>query len=190
MSGLKRIHLHWTAGARKCSRYDREHYHFLIGGDGEIISGTKKPEANVDTRDGDYVAHTRAANTGAIGVAVCGMLGAKERPFDPGPQPITAAQIEAMADLCIDLCETYEIPVTAKTVLTHAEVQTNLGIRQRGKWDINWLPGWSMPRDPKSAGDEIRLVILKRMRDEGSSYPKSHFQLRFDSFFRDNHGAS
>lgn len=38
-----------------------------------------------------------------------------------------------------DLCRFYGIPVTDKTVLTDAEAQPNLGIRQTGKWDIATL---------------------------------------------------
>jgi hypothetical protein len=32
--------------------------------------------------------------------------------------------------------ERYHMPSTSKTVLSHVEVPTNLGIRQKGKWDI------------------------------------------------------
>ena len=83
------------------------------------------------------------------------MLGAREAPFDAGSQRINEAQIEALAQLVANLCRRYGIPVTRATVLTHAEVQPTLGVRQRGKWDITWLPSsvrgqfyyWYMVKD-------------------------------------------
>jgi len=44
-------------------------------------------------------------------------------------------------------------------VLTHAEVQPTLGVRQRGKWDITWLPGMEAPGDPIDVGDVLRAKI-------------------------------
>lgn len=161
---MKRIHWHWTAGGYTPNAIEKKHYHFLVTGDGTIEEGDLAPEANRTTSDGIYAAHTRAANTGAIGVAVCAMLNARERPFLTGPCPITAAQVDALIALSADLCETYGIPVTDKTTLTHAEVQTNLGIAQRGKWDINWLPGMTEPvSDPRVTGRNLRARLKAYM---------------------------
>jgi N-acetyl-anhydromuramyl-L-alanine amidase AmpD len=73
-------------------------------------------------------------------VSLCGMTGSQEKPFRPGPYPLTRAQWDKTVAVVAELCERYKIPVTPKTVLSHAEVQTNLGIRQRNKWDIAVLP--------------------------------------------------
>jgi hypothetical protein len=108
---------------------------------------------------GQYAAHTLNCNTGSIGVAVAAMAGAVERPFNPGKAPITPAQVEGLVKLVRDLCRGYGIPVTRETVLSHAEVQPTLGIKQRGKWDIAWLPGMDAPGDPVKVGDHLRGLI-------------------------------
>lgn len=158
-SGLHRIHLHWTAGAYGDIALERRHYHLIILEDGKTVMGDLMPEANADTSDGQYVAHTRQANSGSIGVALDAMGGAVERPFDTGPYPITEIQLKKMAEEVADLCETYDIPVTKWSVLTHAEIQPTLGIRQRWKWDITWIPGMDKPGDPIKVGDILREMI-------------------------------
>lgn len=165
---MRRIIIHWSAGGYTPSALDKKHYHFIVAGDGTIAHGDKKPEANLDTSDGNYAAHTRGTNTGAIGVAFAAMRGAVESPFDHGPDPITPAQVAAMADLCADLCEAYGIPVSRETVLTHSEVQPTLGIKQRGKWDVNWLPGMTKPGRPVTVGDALRALIRDQMYDDVS----------------------
>lgn len=164
MNGLNGIVFHWTAGASKASGLDRTHYHFLVQGDGTIVPGTHKPEANINCADRDYAAHTLGANTGRIGVAACGMMGAVERPFNAGPAPINWPQINALCGLLAHLCRTYGIPVTRQTVLSHAEVQPTLGIKQKGKWDIAWLPGMAAVGNPVEIGDRIRADVLKLMK--------------------------
>jgi hypothetical protein len=57
------------------------------------------------------------------------------------------------------LCRNYGIPVSPKTVLTHAEVQANLGITQRGKWDIARLPWDSRFDIPRECGDQMRAMV-------------------------------
>jgi N-acetyl-anhydromuramyl-L-alanine amidase AmpD len=164
MSGLKGIVFHWTAGGPKASALDKSHYHFLVQQDGTIVAGDCKPEDNINTGDGKYAAHTLSANTGRIGVALCGMLGAVERPFNAGSTPINWPQITALCGLLADLCRRYDIPVTQQTVLSHAEVQPTLGIKQRGKWDVAWLPGMTATADPVQIGDRIRADVLKLMK--------------------------
>lgn len=160
---MKRIHWHWDGGngdARNLS-----HYHFVIDHKGEIHAG-KPPEVNAAPLGPDYVRHTRGANSNAIAICVAGMAGAKERPFRPGPNPINEKQIEVLVDLTADLCDTYGIPVSRKTTLSHAEVQPNLGIRQRGKWDIAWMPPMPRVGDPVEVGDALRRRVKDRMAQE------------------------
>ena len=160
---MKRIIIHWTGGGNTFNDSDAKHYHFGIDGTGKVHEGNLKPEANLDCTDGNYAAHTRRCNTGAIGVALCGMHGAVERPLSVGDHPITKAQIRSLIELCADLCEIYDIPVTRRTVLTHAEVQPTLGIKQRGKWDITWLPGWESTGHAVTIGDGLRKQISAAM---------------------------
>lgn len=156
---MQRIILHWTAGANTPSQHDLQSYHFIVAGDGSVVKGKWPVEANRKPVRGQYAAHTLNCNTGSIGVAVAAMAGAVERPFDPGKQPITQAQIDGLVRLVRDLCRGYGIPVTRQTVLSHAEVQPTLGIKQKGKWDIAWLPGMDKPGDPVKVGDTLRGLI-------------------------------
>lgn len=126
------------------------------------MKGNLPPEANLDTSTA-YTAHTRGLNTGSIGVAVAAMWGAKEQPFKAGKYPITDAQVDAMAGLVARLCAAYDIPVRGDTVLTHAEVQPTLGVKQRGKWDINWLPGMDKAKSPHVAGERLRQLVREKM---------------------------
>lgn len=164
MTGLHGIVFHWTAGVGMASGLDRQHYHYLVQRDGSISLGTNKPEANINTGDGSYAAHTLNANSGRIGVAMCGMMGAVERPFSAGSAPISWGQVTALCHLLANLCRRYDIPVTRKTVLSHAEVQPTLGIKQRGKWDVAWLPGMVAVGDPVVIGDRIRADVLALMK--------------------------
>lgn len=151
-SGITRLHLHWTAGRWNPSALDRQHYHIVIDGDGNVI------RCNPDTAK---LAHTLNANGAAIALAVCGMVGAVERPFDHGPEPITDKQVQAMAAAAAAMCRTYDLPVSRWSVLMHSEVQPTLGITQRGKWDLNWLPGMAGPTDPLTAGDKLRAAVAR-----------------------------
>jgi hypothetical protein len=56
-------------------------------------------------------------------------------------------------------CRRYDIPVTPKTVLSHAEVQNNLGIKQRGKWDISRLAVDPSMNGAKACGDLLRASV-------------------------------
>ena len=69
----------------------------------------------------------------------------------------------------------YGIPITRATVLTHAEVQPTLGVRQRGKWDITWLPGMSAPGDPIDLGDVLRARISAAL-GQGETVPMPTLQ--------------
>lgn len=156
---MKRIIIHWTAGTHTPSDLDRKHYHKIIDGAGRVHDGLHPISANANPIKGPYAAHTLNCNTDSIGVAVAAMAGAQERPFSAGRHPITPAQVKALAALCAALAKQYNIPVTPQTILTHAEVQPTLGIRQRGKWDITWLPGMDAPGDPITVGNRLRAMV-------------------------------
>lgn len=164
---MKRIIWHWTAGGHRANGTDLRAYHVIIEGDGKVVMGNSPISANVRiAKPNDastYAAHTRGLNTGSIGVAVAAMRGAKERQFDRGPSPITHAQITALIDRTADLCREYGIPVTRETVLSHAEVERTLGVKQRQKWDIMWIPGMAAPGDPIKVGDELRARVAARL---------------------------
>lgn len=155
---MQRIIVHWSAGANKASALDKEHYHLIIEGDGHLVRGDRSIADNVSTADGVYAAHTLNCNAGSIGVSLAGMAGAVESPFAPGRTPITVQQWRMLPGVLADLCRRYSINPAATTVLSHAEVQGTLGIKQKGKWDIARLPFEPALIGAKAIGDQFRAA--------------------------------
>ncbi|WP_042779428.1 peptidoglycan recognition protein family protein [Sinorhizobium fredii] len=153
---MERIILHWTAGAHKAGEFDRSHYHILIEEEGKLIRGIPSIKLNEAPAKKGYAAHTLGANSGPIGVSLCCMAGANEAPFDPGKYPMTRKQWDGLTSVVADLCRRYSIPITDKTVLSHAEVQNNLGIQQRGKWDFTRLAFDPSIKGANACGDKLR----------------------------------
>jgi N-acetyl-anhydromuramyl-L-alanine amidase AmpD len=160
---LKRIVLHWTAGSYNVSAADRTHYHYIIDGDGRVVKGHHTVEANESTRDGVYAAHTQGCNTGAIGVAMAAMKDAQEQPFKPGRFPLLKHQWEEAVEWCAFLAEQHGIAVSRETILSHAEVEPTLGIKQRGKWDIAVLPWDPSLKGALAIGDRFRAEVRAAM---------------------------
>jgi len=158
------IVLHWTVGRNTANSTDLAHYHFVIEGDGNIKAGVHSILDNESTSDGRYAAHCLGFNTKTIGISMCGMMGSRESPFQPGPEPIRPAQFEMAARLAAKMCQEYGIQPTRTTVLSHAEVQPNLGIRQRGKWDVTRLPWNPGVTGHRACGDLFRDMVLSFMR--------------------------
>jgi hypothetical protein len=125
---VQRIIIHWTAGNYKPSLFDRAHYHFTVPGDGIPLRGPVAP--------GAYLPHTRALNSGSVGLSICAMAGAVEgkRPYKV---PVSHLQWERAAQAAAEICHAYGLRVTSRTVLCHSEVTQTYGIVQRGKWDVN-----------------------------------------------------
>lgn len=168
---MKRIIIHWTAGRYKPSKDDLSHYHFVVDGNGAVVNGRFPIEANRAPMGKAYAAHTLNCNSDSIGVAIAAMAGAQERPFSAGAAPIKQIQLDALVGLVAGLCKQYGIPITRETVLTHAEVQPTLKIKQNGKWDITWLPHLSAPIDPIEAGDMIRGRVSYAMTPRARPAP-------------------
>ena len=154
----ERVICHWTGGAYDASDLDRQHYHFLIEGDGSVRRGRHPISANDRPIRGDYAPHVRGKNTGSIGVAVCCMAGARERPFDPGRFPMRREQWRRMAAVVAQLCAHYGIAVSPQTVLGHGEVEHRLQVPQRAKWDPLALP-WRTDLDLHAAGERFREEV-------------------------------
>lgn len=155
---MRGIVLHWTAGQHKASEFDRGHYHILIEFDGKLIRGIPPISANALPIKSNYAAHTRNLNGGFIGVSLCCMGGSevRENPFVAGPWPMTKAQWDKMVEVIAQLCSTYNIPISPKTVLSHAEVQDTLGISQAGKWDFTRLAFDPNIKGARAIGDRFR----------------------------------
>jgi hypothetical protein len=161
---LERIICHWSAGTHKASGLDRTHYHIVIEGDGNLVRGMWPISANGIGKAGKRANHTLNLNTGSIGVSLACMAGAIERPFNAGRFPMTATQWATLPRVVADLCRRYGIPVTQRTVLSHAEVQPTLGVRQRAKWDVAWRVGMAAPGNPVAVGDELRHAVFNLLK--------------------------
>lgn len=158
---MKRVIAHWAVTKYKCDAVSREHYHFIYEGDGTEVVGNKTPEDNLSTKDGVYAQHTLGCNTGSIGVSCAAMFGA-ESVRNYGSYPITSVQFEAMCKGIARLCRKYGIVISPSTVLSHAEVEKTLGIKQRGKWDISVLPFAGLTT-AKECGDYMRKRVTYYM---------------------------
>lgn len=155
MDGLR---WHWTAGTYTPSATDKSHYHFVIDGNGAYFDAVPI-EYNVPPLiTGKYAAHTRNNNSRTIGISCCAMGGASEN-GNYGEWPLKENQIDTLITLSVALCHFYDIAVTPKTCMSHAEVQNNLGIAQRGKWDIAVFPFLPKLNTAKKCGDYIRAKV-------------------------------
>jgi hypothetical protein len=174
---IRGIIIHWTAGTYRASEEDKLHYHYLIPFPVNVISGKFKPEDNDNVVDGAYAAHTKGSNRGFIGVSLCCMAGAIEaKDAENGKYAMQLAQWMVMVRWVAQLCVKYNITPKATTVLTHAEVEKNLGISQAGKWDITRLP-FSSERGAKAVGNRLRAeVSAEIVKLKGKPMNKSPFR--------------
>lgn len=117
---MKRIIIHWTAGAYKPNATDLEHYHYLVDSDANIHTGKHKVEDNENCNDGNYAAHTGGGNTGSIGISLCGMAGFSSRQ-NVGKYPLTKIQCERCFKLIAELSKKYNIAITPQNIMTHYE---------------------------------------------------------------------
>jgi len=150
---FKRIIIHWSAGTYEVGKLERLHYHLIIAGNGDIVVGVPLGRNERPLQPG-YALHTLHCNTESIGVAIACCAGAREKPLDFGKYPPTKEQLSSLVHAIYRLCKRYNIPIDEQHVLTHGEVQKNLGIKQRGKWDLNYLP-----RINGTGGDFIRWTV-------------------------------
>lgn len=157
-ASMQRIIAHWTGGNHTPNGLDRAHYHVLIQGDGTLVRGTPSILANQNPVKTGYAAHTWNCNGGSIGISACCMADAAESPFNPGSAPMTRAQWDVLALAVADLAEAYGIPITPRSVLSHAEVQDTLGITQRRKWDFTRLAFDPTVVGATACGDLLRAA--------------------------------
>ncbi len=160
MGGLKKIIMHWTAGSWTPNETDKEHYHFLVTGAPNVITGKYQPEDNISCNDGKYAAHCGGGNTSAIGISLCGMAG-----FDiknkQTPYPLREKQFQRACYLAAQLCQKYKIPV--ENVMTHMEFgNSHPSTTSHGKIDICYLP-FKPELKPNEIGGYIRNEIREFM---------------------------
>lgn len=160
---MRRLIGHWTAGNHKASDTDKKAYHVLFEGDGNVVRGVPSISANSGGLKDGYAAHTLNCNTDSIGASMCGMAGAVESPFNAGRAPLTLVQWKAFVAGTAELAHFYGIPIGVKTTLFHAEVQANLGITQKSKWDVIRLAFDPSVVGAKAVGDKWRAEMLAHL---------------------------
>ena len=158
MAKLSKIVIHWTAGGYTPNSVDLKHYHYLIDKNGRVNYGIYRPEDNEDCNDGRYAAHTGGGNTGAIGIAFCGML-SYVNPERVGSYPLTKVQCEAGFKFIAEIAKKYNIPVDATRIMTHYEFgKAHPKSTSAGKIDITYLPPYPSI-SAEDMGEFIRTKI-------------------------------
>lgn len=165
--GINRVHWHWTASTYNVSWDVRKHYNGVFDHEGNEYDGGAPAQQQAFYMPGRVgVSHTYRANTGAIGLSVAAMSGASanwgSRTVNPGKYPMTWEGIDAMLERTARYCRQFGIIPSPWTTITHAEVQTNIGIRQRGKWDIRCFPDSNVLHGEKAAGDILRARMMEK----------------------------
>jgi hypothetical protein len=153
---LRSISLHWTAGD-----YDAvfSSYHFCIRGVSDIeVVQTHDLRANMrDLRvnpAGPYAAHTLGRNSWSVGIAVCGMAGA--RPSDFGRFPLLDEQVGALCEVARTIADAYRIPLAA--IRTHAEAALEDGYFGADDDDLRWDVARLEPRSTPLAESEATVT--------------------------------
>lgn len=155
---MKKIIIHWTAGAYTPNSTDLKHYHYLIDKNGRTNYGIYKPEDNENCNDGKYAAHTGGGNTGAIGIALCGMYGFTSV-SKIGSYPVTKIQCEALFSFVAKLAKKYGIKIDSDHIMTHYEFGLkNPKTTSAGKIDIVYLPPYPQIKK-QDIGDFIRNKV-------------------------------
>ncbi len=180
MATMNRITLHHTAGVHRPGIEDLDAYHYVIDAAGKVHPGRWPISANAGRlTTGRYAAHTANLNTGNIGVAVAAMHDAdwaNPRAARWFPQ---TPQVDALVAHVAELADRHGIRADRRTILTHAEVQITLGVRQRNKWDFDYDPyGLMDTRDPVRVGDMLRGLIGAAMNGPDRPLPAPRRTLR------------
>ncbi|WP_081351399.1 N-acetylmuramoyl-L-alanine amidase [Selenomonas ruminantium] len=163
-----KIYLHWSAG-----HYDSvfQDYHINILEDGKMVCTGDLNEIK---------AHTWRRNTGAVGISLC--CAYKATSEDLGPEPPTAAQIEAMAQAIVAVADGLWLTIDRDHVMTHGEAADNLdGLYPHEpygpqttveRWDLQYLgtdesPQYTVNYDSPATGGNVLRGKANWYRNEG-----------------------
>ena len=161
---MDRLHLHWPASSYAAGS-NGNHYHFLVDGDPKLVRGRSVEGQVPPLVSGKYCAHTLNANSRAIAIAICGMAGAVFG-GSHGQYPLKRAQWDMTVRASAEIVDHFSIPIDRNHTLSHAEVEANLGIAQRGNWDVaelsfdrDYTRGLSPAAAARKVGDRYRDEI-------------------------------
>lgn len=156
---MYKIIIHHTAGTYTANICDKEHYHYIIEGTGQIVKGNYSIHDNDNCKDGKYAAHTYLGNTKSIGIALaCNHKFNLSNPKNSTMYPITILQYRSLIKLCQRLKREYNVQLS--NIYTHYEFDKSKNIKQ-GKIDITYLP-----HRPDIKPDEV----LKQIRYDIQNY--------------------
>lgn len=165
----ERIIMHWTWGSSFPSSEDKLLYHVIIDGHGNRVWGTYSISDNCLPNE-VFAPHTQGLSKGSIGVALAGMAGAHEHPFDAGSHPINHGQYEIGCRVAAELCFHYGLMVSERTVLTHGEVNKFYGVQGQEDWDLMVLP-WQPSLTYDQAGERLRNRVRYYLSNYRISLP-------------------
>ena len=147
------VYLHWSAG-----RYGQiyEDYHISIDKDGRIYYPDDCGDFTVKRE------HTYHRNSNSIGIAICGCFDAQANSgynLTLGSNPITDAQIEAMAAIVAIICKEAFVPLNR--VLTHCEAAFRDGYGpfsgdEETRWDLWFIPDSAYGNELRPGGEVLR----------------------------------
>lgn len=163
---INRIVWHHTGGGYKPNATDMKSYPRLVNGDGEVVNGNHPILANSAGRKltkGTYSPHTLNLNSGSGAISVCSMVGGvwdNPQASKAFPRPV---QIDALIDETVRLCREFGVTPDREHVLSHAEVEPTLGVKQKNKWDFDYQIRKTGGRNPIAIGDELRQEVRLKL---------------------------
>ena len=106
-----KVYLHWTGGHY---HQTSDHYHICITGNGQVYL--------MNYLD-DVTKGTFMRNSGAVNIAICGCCEAGSQSL--GTEPPTVAQLEALSQVIVAVCEGLWLTIDKNHVMTHGEAANN-----------------------------------------------------------------
>lgn len=187
---VRRIVLSWSYTTNyRVTQATHQQYHYTVSSDGTVFKGVFKPEDNsFGLHPRTYAKHAPGINPGSIGIVLLGFRDFNPLYFEDHPHSITEIQVENTLKLCANLCRTYKLPLTPRTVLTKSEIPgTYVKLRKRIEsikhkvrennvyYDFTWIPGLPYKiHDPHEVGDLLRARLKSLM------LKSKNFKLKFD----------
>ena len=168
---MKRVICHWSEGNYKANSTDMSTTTFSSRVTARCVAATTRSTTRKHRRQRLRSAYAQCEHAGDRGGCCC-MVGCQETPFKPGSQPMKKSQWNTMVQVVAELCQFYGIHVTPTTVLGHGEVQANLNITQKGKWDPMVWP-WATSKTRAQVGATLasRSAALAKPGRSASAVP-------------------
>ena len=169
---VDRIILCWTSTGYEFEGLSKARYHFAVDNKANIHRGKYTVDDNTEIVErekepSEYAKFVRGLNENSISVAMTGMVNITPKIESPGlvktDYPITRIQFDTFCILVNHLRNIYGIPLNYRTILSRAEIEETLKIKQSKRLDISLLPFYDTTNfaiyDPVYVGNKIRNKI-------------------------------